>query len=95
MVAAPPVNAVPGPETNNEPVTLMVSAGPFTTTEDISYSPLTELLRIAASRRPSALVLLGPFVDDQHPAIASLDISVTFEQLFEMVILLSYLYSFT
>lgn len=62
---------------------MAVAAGPFTTTEDLTYSPLSELVRVASSRRVSALVLLGPFVDESHPAVSSLDVEISFEQLFQ------------
>ncbi|KAL1525284.1 hypothetical protein AB1Y20_020147 [Prymnesium parvum] len=67
----------------SEPVALIVSAGPFTTTEDLTYAPFVELLRIASSRRISALVLMGPFVDELHPSIASLDVEMSFDQFFQ------------
>lgn len=65
------------------PVTLMTAAGPFTTTDDLTYSPLTALLAKAKEVRPDALVLVGPFVDEQHPLLAAGDLNVTYQELYE------------
>jgi DNA polymerase alpha subunit B len=64
---------------------MMVAAGPFTTKEDLSYEPLTELLRQVKLRQPSVLVLMGPFVDEKHPLIASGQSNTSFSQLFQSV----------
>lgn len=42
-------------ESAAEPLTLLACAGPYTTTDDLLYAPLTELLR-AASRRACDLL---------------------------------------
>jgi len=64
------------------PVTFMVAAGPYSTSDDLSYAPLSVLLAKALEVRPDALVLIGPFVDDQHPKLAA-NLAVTYEQVFE------------
>ena len=65
------------------PVTLLAAAGPFTTSDDLTYSPLHALLAKVTEERPDALVLVGPFVDEQHPSIAGADVPVSFDDLFE------------
>jgi DNA polymerase alpha subunit B len=60
----------------------MSAAGPFTTTDDLTYAPFTALLQKAMEVRPDCLVLLGPFVDESHPAVAGGDVPVTYETLF-------------
>jgi len=57
------------------PVTFMVAAGPYSTSDDLSYAPLNALLAKALEVRPDALVLLGPFIDEQHPKLAARFIS--------------------
>ena len=58
----------------------MTATGPFTCTDDLSFAPLTELLAVAARRRPAALVLLGPFVDETHPSISSPELGADYSQ---------------
>ena len=64
-------------------VSLCIASGPFTTSEDAEYAPLAALLAACAARRPDALLLLGPFVDAEHPLAASGALAVTFDALFQ------------
>ncbi|KAK9825396.1 hypothetical protein WJX81_000373 [Elliptochloris bilobata] len=63
-------------------VSIAVAAGPFTGTEDCAYAPLEALLAWAAAARPDVLLLLGPFVDAEHPAVAGGLLPETFDALF-------------
>jgi len=51
------------------PVRVWAAAGPFTSTADVAFEPLQKLLddAKAASPPPDVIVLLGPFVDAEHP----------------------------
>lgn len=60
----------------------MVASGPFSTTEDLSYEPLTELIRVAAEEQPHALIMFGPFVNIEHPAVLSGRLQKTFADVF-------------
>ena len=62
--------------------TILTAAGPFTTTDDLTYAPLAALLTRASLERPDALVLVGPFVDDAHPKVASGEVPVSFHEVF-------------
>lgn len=61
---------------------LVVAAGPYTPTDDLEFAPLAALLDYAAQHRPDTLLLLGPFVDGEHPAVRGGLLEETFEQLF-------------
>ncbi|GMH43711.1 hypothetical protein BSKO_11633 [Bryopsis sp. KO-2023] len=62
-------------------VKILAAGGPFTTTEDFSYSPLKEFVEACKRESPDVVLLVGPFVDAEHPKIASLD--VTFDKLYK------------
>ena len=67
------------------PLSVVLAAGPFSVADSLAFEPLEELLAVAAAgRAPDALVLLGPFVDVEQPALADGSLTVTFEQLFSM-----------
>jgi len=66
---------------------MIAACGPFTTTDDLAYTPLSELLETAISRRASALVLLGPFVDECHPHIVSGEAPISYEAIFAQRVL--------
>ncbi len=66
-------------------VPVAVAAGPFATADDpVGFAPLDALLAALAARQapPSMLVLLGPFVDVEQPAVAGGGLDVTFNSLF-------------
>ena len=64
-------------------VSLVVAVGPFTLSEDLDYAPLAALLAVCRQRRPDVLMLLGPFVDAEHPLLAKGTVDLTFEDIFE------------
>lgn len=51
----------------------MIAGGPFTPESDLSFSALHSLLSTAATQRPDVLILTGPFLDLEHPLLASGD----------------------
>ncbi|EFJ42302.1 hypothetical protein VOLCADRAFT_107349 [Volvox carteri f. nagariensis] len=54
-------------------LSLVVAAGPYCLSEDLSYSPLEELLSYCNAHPPDVLLLLGPFVDQEHPGLLAAD----------------------
>ena len=68
---------------SNSSLKMVVAAGPFTTTQNLIYQPLQYLLEYCAKTKPDTLLLLGPFVDEDHPQIKSGLVEHTFEDIFE------------
>lgn len=56
---------------NNAPVTVWTVSGPYTHHSDLAFDLLNALLAQAKAQHPDVLVLLGPFVDCNHPIVAS------------------------
>jgi DNA polymerase alpha subunit B len=52
---------------NGQPLSVFAASGPFTTSGDLDYAPLVDLLAIASRLQPDAVILTGPFVDVNHP----------------------------
>ncbi|CAO2829420.1 unnamed protein product [Amaranthus hypochondriacus] len=63
-------------------LSVMIAAGPFTTTDNLLFEPLTELLAYATRKLPQLLVLLGPFVDSEHPEIKKATFDRSFDEVF-------------
>ncbi|KAM0722400.1 hypothetical protein Q7P37_001841 [Cladosporium fusiforme] len=57
----------------SRPLSYMIAGGPYTPETDLSFSALHSLLSTAATQRPDVLILTGPFLDLEHPLIASGD----------------------
>ncbi|KJE90464.1 hypothetical protein CAOG_01774 [Capsaspora owczarzaki ATCC 30864] len=66
----------------NRPLSIVAAAGPFSGTDDLSFAPLMELATQVGNSEPDVLILMGPFVDEQHPGVAAGELDVTFEDLF-------------
>lgn len=60
---------------------MRVACGPFTTTEDLFYEPLNDLLRDVASNPPHFLFLVGPLLDASHPALNDAALADTYDSI--------------
>ncbi|KAL9056019.1 MAG: hypothetical protein Q9162_003198 [Coniocarpon cinnabarinum] len=52
-----------------QPLNILTAAGPYTSEQDLAYEPLNALIDRAISTSADALVLLGPFLDIEHPLV--------------------------
>ncbi|KAH8177218.1 DNA polymerase alpha/epsilon subunit B domain-containing protein [Sarocladium implicatum] len=55
------------------PLSVLVAAGPYTADDNLDYEPLHALCSQAADTYADVLVLSGPFLDADHPLIATGD----------------------
>jgi DNA polymerase alpha subunit B len=58
---------------NARPLTMMIAAGPYTTDQDLDFAPLHTFLDNAAAACADTIILLGPFLDAEHPQIRTGD----------------------
>ncbi|KAE9454212.1 hypothetical protein C3L33_13899, partial [Rhododendron williamsianum] len=65
----------------------ILAAGPFTTIDNLFFEPLAELLAYARRKQPQLLLLLGPFIDSEHPEIKKGTVNRTFDEIFRQEIL--------
>ncbi|KAJ9549338.1 hypothetical protein OSB04_021881 [Centaurea solstitialis] len=68
-------------------LSLIIASGPFTTTDNLFFEPLSELLAYAQRSQPQLLVLLGPFIDSEHPEIKKGTLNRTYDELFRLEVL--------
>ncbi len=83
--ASPPL-PVKRDRIRDEPLSIVVASGPFTTSDNLSYHPLTDLLKYVSSHRPHVAVLCGPFVDAKHEVIESCLLDESFDDVFGRVL---------
>lgn len=69
-----------------EPLTVVIACGPFSTTDNLLYEPLNELILLLDSQPPDVLILIGPFVDAEHPLIKDCKVDKTFDEVFQEMI---------
>ncbi|KAL5007932.1 hypothetical protein ScPMuIL_013513 [Solemya velum] len=70
------------PETDITKLSVMIAAGPFTTSDNLAYEPLTELIKYIQRDKPDVCVLMGPFVDSRNEEIDKGHLGKTYEELF-------------
>ncbi|KAF2126366.1 DNA polymerase alpha 70 kDa subunit [Dothidotthia symphoricarpi CBS 119687] len=58
---------------NPRPLTMLIAAGPYTTDQNLDFSPLHTFLDNAAESHADSIILLGPFLDAEHPQIRTGD----------------------
>ncbi|KAL6709138.1 DNA-directed DNA polymerase alpha subunit pol12 [Coniothyrium glycines] len=58
---------------NVRPLTIMIASGPYTTEQDLDFAPLQTFLDNAAEAYADTIILLGPFLDAEHPQLRSGD----------------------
>ncbi|KIW21452.1 hypothetical protein PV08_02032 [Exophiala spinifera] len=55
------------------PLNIMLSSGPYTADDNLDFEPFQALCEKAAENMADALILTGPFLDIEHPLLASGD----------------------
>lgn len=58
---------------NARPLTMMIAAGPYTTDQNLDFAPLHTFLDNAAAAYADTIILIGPFLDAEHPQIRTGD----------------------
>ena len=68
---------------DSKPLAVLVAAGPFTGSAELSYEALDALLQQCSRVSAHALVLTGPFVDTEHPQVQAGSVDISFDQVFQ------------
>ncbi|KAK3595488.1 hypothetical protein CHS0354_021584 [Potamilus streckersoni] len=80
----------PNVQVKTEPVTsrmsVLLAAGPFTTSDSLSYEPLSDLIKSIQQTGPDVCILMGPFVDSTNEEIKKGKLTCTFDTLFRIQI---------
>ena len=70
-------------DTEIAPLNILLGAGPYTADDNLDFEPLHALCSQAADSYADALILTGPFLDIDHPLIASGDFDLPEEAMTE------------
>ncbi|KAI9125572.1 hypothetical protein K1719_002990 [Acacia pycnantha] len=68
-------------------LSMVIAAGPFTTSDNLLFEPLAELLSYAKKRSPQLIILMGPFIDTEHPDIKKGTTERSYDEIFRIEIL--------
>uniref|UniRef100_A0A8C5GTY1 DNA polymerase alpha subunit B n=1 Tax=Gouania willdenowi TaxID=441366 RepID=A0A8C5GTY1_GOUWI len=69
-----------------EPLNVLVACGPYTPSDSLTFDPLLDLISVITRDRPDVCLLLGPFVDSKHEQIEKMQVTETFEAIFNRCI---------
>ena len=69
-----------------QPLSVVIASGQFTLPEDLGFEPLKELIQFCAQHKPNLLLLLGPFVDVDHPLIQGGVVDEAFDDIFDSLV---------
>ncbi|KAI5297234.1 DNA-directed DNA polymerase alpha subunit pol12 [Ascosphaera atra] len=58
------------------PLNYLIASGPYTADDNLNFEPLHAICEKAAEQKVDSLILLGPFLDLEHPLIAAGDIEL-------------------
>ncbi|XP_063173148.1 DNA polymerase alpha subunit B [Candoia aspera] len=67
---------------DSEPRMVLVSCGPYTTSDSIAYEPMVDLLEIINRDKPDVCILLGPFLDAKHKQVEEGQLIVSYDEVF-------------
>jgi DNA polymerase alpha subunit B len=70
-------------DTAPAPLNIILGAGPYTADNNLDFEPLHALCSQAADNYADALILAGPFIDIDHPSIATGDFDLPEEAMAE------------
>lgn len=66
-----------------EQTMVLVTCGPYTTSDSITYDPLLDLISIINHDRPDVCILFGPFLDAKHEQVENCLLTSPFEDVFK------------
>jgi DNA polymerase alpha subunit B len=69
------------------PLSILTACGPFTTSDNLDYAPLFDLMNtVVATEHPDVVILTGPFVDMDHKLVRSGQTTLQFQDGEEIIV---------
>ncbi|XP_071164281.1 DNA polymerase alpha subunit B-like [Mytilus edulis] len=69
-------------EPGSDKLSVLIAAGPFSTSDNLSYEPLNELTKNISKDKPDVCILLGPFVDMKNEVIEKGNCKMSYDTIF-------------
>ncbi|XP_060805142.1 DNA polymerase alpha subunit B isoform X2 [Amyelois transitella] len=67
-------------------LSMVIAAGPYTTSDNLLYEPLKDLVLYIAEHKPHVVILTGPFLDSEHSKVKDNSIAETYKSFFEKLV---------
>ncbi|XP_075982564.1 DNA polymerase alpha subunit B [Anticarsia gemmatalis] len=72
--------------TTNGKMSLVVAAGPYTTSDNMAYEPLKDLVTYISTHRPHVVIMTGPFLDSEHAKVKDNTMAETYKSFFDKLV---------
>lgn len=69
-------------ESNHGTIRVLAAAGPFTPADNLTYSPLKDILQKTHNFKPHVLILMGPFIDCKQDYVSQGKVEKTYKDIF-------------
>ncbi|KAK7445460.1 DNA-directed DNA polymerase alpha subunit pol12 [Stygiomarasmius scandens] len=86
-IIVPPMPIMTSTKRDPSAFSMHIGCGPFTPDTDLDYKPWKTLLRVLKKVKPSVVLLVGPFVDSNHPHIEGGEVDETPLAFFQRIFL--------
>lgn len=67
-------------------LSLVIASGPYTASNNLDFEPLKDFLKYVREHKPNVALMIGPFIDSDHPVIKATTLDNTYNDLFEKVL---------
>eukprot|EP00210_Caulerpa_lentillifera_P006682 g6385.t1 len=67
-------------------VTMLTASGPYSSSEDLGFAALTEILYLCEKQYFNFVILSGPFVDIRHPVLTEGHINLSFDEIYQQLV---------
>ncbi|XP_022817574.1 DNA polymerase alpha subunit B isoform X2 [Spodoptera litura] len=67
-------------------MSMVIATGPYTTSDNMKYEPLKDLVTYIATHRPHVVIMTGPFLDSDHTKVKDNTMAETFKSFFDKLI---------
>lgn len=65
---------------------MIISAGPYSLSETMSYQPLIDLAKYIEEHKPHVVILLGPIIDCSHAELNEDKLDSSFPEYYEEIL---------
>ncbi|CAK1583502.1 unnamed protein product [Parnassius mnemosyne] len=67
-------------------LSLVVVAGPYTTSDNMAYEPLKDLILYVSTQKPHVVIMTGPFMDCDHTKVKDNTMAETYKSFFDKLL---------
>ncbi|KAH9636662.1 hypothetical protein HF086_003480 [Spodoptera exigua] len=67
-------------------MSMVIASGPYTTSDNMTYEPLKDLVTYISTHQPHVVIMTGPFLDSDHTKVKDNTMAETFKSFFDKLI---------